>query len=40
MGRCAPVAPDYRWRPIAVDLDDDVITDTMINGGADLQILV
>jgi len=35
-GLCAPVALDYRWRPVASDPDDDMVIETAINGGADL----
>ena len=31
---CVPVAFDYRWRPGAVDPDDDLVLETAINGGA------
>jgi putative PIN family toxin of toxin-antitoxin system len=35
-GLCAPVALDYRWRPVASDRDDDMVIETAINGGADM----
>lgn len=34
-GVCVPVALDYRWRPVALDPDDDMVIETAINGGAD-----
>ncbi|MCW2245776.1 putative PIN family toxin of toxin-antitoxin system [Azospirillum fermentarium] len=33
---CIPVAFDYRWRPGAVDPDDDLVLETAINGRADV----
>jgi predicted nucleic acid-binding protein len=33
---CVPVALDYRWRPAATDPDDDMVTETAVNGGADV----
>ena len=35
-GCCAPVAFDYRWRPVAKDADDDLVLETAINGSADV----
>jgi putative PIN family toxin of toxin-antitoxin system len=32
---CVPVAFDFRWRPAAVDADDDLVIETAINGNAD-----
>jgi putative PIN family toxin of toxin-antitoxin system len=32
---CLPVAFDFRWRPGAVDADDDLVLETAINGHAD-----
>ena len=33
---CVPVGFDYRWRPGAVDPDDDLVLETAINGSADV----
>lgn len=33
---CSPVAFDYRWRPLAEDVDDDLVVETAINGSADV----
>jgi putative PIN family toxin of toxin-antitoxin system len=35
-GLCVPVAFDFRWRPNAVDADDDLVFETAINGSADV----
>jgi putative PIN family toxin of toxin-antitoxin system len=35
-GLCVPVAFDFRWRPAAVDADDDLVPETAINGSADV----
>lgn len=31
----APVAFDFRWRPVAADPDDDLVIETAVNGNAD-----
>jgi putative PIN family toxin of toxin-antitoxin system len=37
-GLCVPVALDHRWRPVAVDPDDDMVIETAINRGADIIV--
>lgn len=33
---CRPVVFDYRWRPLAADVDDDFVVETAINGAAEV----
>lgn len=33
---CVPVGFDYRWRPAALDTDDDLVLETAVNGSADV----
>ncbi|WP_247880932.1 putative toxin-antitoxin system toxin component, PIN family [Skermanella sp. TT6] len=35
-GLCVPVSFRYRWRPGALDPDDDLVLETAINGAADM----
>jgi predicted nucleic acid-binding protein len=31
----SPVRLAYRWRPVLTDADDDMVLETVVNGGAD-----